>query len=87
MYKFANYELFNRKYLNLTGHVFIKVLSMKQVHYLQMFLLNLLNCCLLLLPLWTLWKSVLVLCFVVRYLCPFLFCNHLDGEERVGCFA
>ena len=29
------------KYLNLTGHVVIKVLSMKQVHYLQMFLLNL----------------------------------------------
>ena len=20
-------------------------------------------------------------------LCPFLFCNHLDGEERAGCFA
>ena len=20
-------------------------------------------------------------------LCPFQFCNHLDGEERVGCFA
>ena len=22
-----------------------------------------------------------------RYFCPFLFCNHLDGEERAGCFA
>ena len=20
-------------------------------------------------------------------LCPFYFCNHLDGEERAGCFA
>ena len=20
-------------------------------------------------------------------LCPFLFCNNLDGEERAGCFA
>ena len=20
-------------------------------------------------------------------LCPFLFCNYLDGEERAGCFA
>ena len=20
-------------------------------------------------------------------LCPFKFCNHLDGEERAGCFA
>ena len=20
-------------------------------------------------------------------LCPFLFCNHLDEEERTGCFA
>ena len=20
-------------------------------------------------------------------LCPFKFCNHLDGEERVSCFA
>ena len=29
----------------------------------------------------------IVLCFVGRYLCPFLFCNHLDGEERAGCFA
>ena len=43
IYKDANYELFNKKYLILIGHVFIKVLSMKQVHYLQIFLLNLLN--------------------------------------------
>ena len=20
-------------------------------------------------------------------LCPFSYCNHLDGEERAGCFA
>ena len=33
-----------KKYLILIGYVFIKVLSMKQVHYLQIFLLNLLNC-------------------------------------------
>ena len=27
---------------------------------------------------------------IVRYfvtLCPFLFCDHLDGEERADCFA
>ena len=42
-YKDANYELLNKKYLILIGHVFIKVLSMKQVHYLQIFSLNLLN--------------------------------------------
>ena len=29
----------------------------------------------------------IVLCFVVRYFGPFKFCNHLDGEERAGCFA
>ena len=21
------------------------------------------------------------------FLCPFLYCNHLDGAERAGCFA
>ena len=42
--------------------------------------LLLLNCCLLSIPLW---EFVIVLCFVVRY---FWFCNHLDGEERAGCF-
>ena len=30
-------------------------------------------------------------CFVMHYfvsiLCPFLFCNHLEGEEKTGCFA
>ena len=31
-----------------------------------------------------LWDSVIVLCIVVRY---FVVCNHLDGEERAGCFA
>ena len=25
--------------------------------------------------------------FCCVLLCPFQFCNHLDGEERVGCFA
>ena len=27
--------------------------------------------------------------YVLLYvtLCPFWFCNHLDGEERAGCFA
>ena len=27
--------------------------------------------------------------YVLLYvtLCPFEFCNHLDGEERAGCFA
>ena len=28
-----------------------------------------------------------VLCFVVRYLVSILVSNHLDGEERAGCFA
>ena len=37
LYKDANYELFNKKHLILIGHVIIKVLSMKQVHYLQIF--------------------------------------------------
>ena len=44
IYKDANYKFFNKEYLTLIGHVFIKVLSMKQVHYLQIFSLNLLNC-------------------------------------------
>ena len=25
--------------------------------------------------------------FRCTLLCPFLFCNHLDGEERAGCFT
>ena len=44
IYKDANYELFNKKYLILIGHVCTKVLSMKQAHYLQIFSLNSLNC-------------------------------------------
>ena len=40
--------------------------------------------CLLLLPLW---ETVIVLCFVVRNFMTILICNHLDGEERAGCFA
>ena len=43
-----------------------------------------LTCCLLLLPLW---EFIIVLCFVVRYFMSLLVCNHLDGEERAGCFA
>ena len=46
--------------------------------------LLLLTFCLLLLPLW---ESVIVLCFVVCYFMSILACNHLDGEERAGCFA
>ena len=33
------------------------------------------------------WDSVIVLRFVMRYFVSILFCNHLDGEERAGCFA
>ena len=47
MYGYIKMQIMNcsiKKYLILIGHVFIKVLSMKQVHYLQIFLLNLLNC-------------------------------------------
>ena len=40
--------------------------------------------CLLLLPLC---ESVIFLCFVVRSFMSILVCNHLDGEERAGCFA
>ena len=35
----------------------------------------------------TLWESVIVQCFVVRYFMSILYCNHLDGEERISCFA
>ena len=27
------------------------------------------------------------LCLVCITLCPFQFCNHLEEEERAGCFA
>ena len=40
--------------------------------------------CFLLLPLW---EYVFVLCLMYVTLCPFSFCNHLDGEERAGCVA
>ena len=40
--------------------------------------------CWLLIPLW---DSVSVLCFVVRCFVPILVFNHLDGEERAGCFV
>ena len=26
-------------------------------------------------------------CFTIQYFVSVLFCNHLDGEERAGCFA
>ena len=27
-------------------------------------------------------------CFVMQHLCPFQFCNHLDGErEKAGCLT
>ena len=47
MYEYIKMQIMNcsiKEYLILIGHVFIKVLSVKQVHYLQIFLLNLLNC-------------------------------------------
>ena len=44
----------------------------------------LLTCCLLLIPLW---ESVIVNVLLYVILCPFLFCNHLDGEERADFFA
>ena len=47
MYGYIKMQIMNcsiKTYLILIGHVFIKVLSMKQVHYLQIFLLSLLNC-------------------------------------------
>ena len=40
--------------------------------------------CILLLPLC---ESVIFLCFVVCNFMSILVCNHLDGEERAGCFA
>ena len=47
--------------------------------------LLLLTFCLLLLPLW---KSVIVLYFVVRYFMSILVLqSSSDGEKRVGCFA
>ena len=31
--------------------------------------------------------SVFGLCFVIQYFMSFQCCNHLDGEERAGCFT
>ena len=31
--------------------------------------------------------SMLVFVFVCITLCPFYFCNHLEEEERAGCFG
>ena len=46
--------------------------------------LLLLTWCWLLLPLL---DSVIILCFVVRYIMSILVFNHLDGEESTGCFT
>ena len=53
--------------------------------YVAVMVLLLLICCLLLLPLFT--GSVFGTCFVNQYVVPFWFYNHLDGEERAGCFT
>ena len=31
--------------------------------------------------------SMVCPCFVIQYFLCILFCNHLDGEERAGCFT
>ena len=46
--------------------------------------LLLLTFCLLLLPLWESVMSYVLLCVT---LCPLQHCNHLEWEERAGCFA
>ena len=33
------------------------------------------------------WESVIILCFVVCYFMFILVFNHLNREERAGCFA
>ena len=43
--------------------------------------------CLLLLSVIVCGGSVFVPCFVILFLMSFHFCNHLDGEERDGCFT
>ena len=45
MYKYANYELLNKKNLGLIGHVFKKVLLVKLVYYLQMFFIDFAKLC------------------------------------------
>ena len=58
---------------------------MTHVYEYMVFMFCVFPCCLLLLPLW---DSVIVLCFVVSYFMSILVLgNHLDGEERAGCFA
>ena len=37
IYKYANYELFNKKILIVIGHLFKKVLLVKEVYYLQIY--------------------------------------------------
>ena len=36
---------------------------------------------------WCLGALCLVFVLVCTTLCPFLFCNHLDEEEKVDCFT
>ena len=59
------------------------LVALAAVRSKAMVLLLLIRCWLLLLLL----DSVIVLCFVVRYLASILFCNHLDEEERAGFFV
>ena len=33
------------------------------------------------------WGFCVGLCFGMHYFMSFLFCNHLDENERAGCFA
>ena len=33
------------------------------------------------------WESELLYFLLYATLCPFLYCNYLDGKERAGCFA
>ena len=42
--------------------------------------LLLLTCCFIV-------TSIVGVCNCFMFVCPFKFCNHLDGEERAGCFA
>ena len=45
MYKYANYELWNKNILSLIGHVFKQVLLVKLVYYLQMFSIEFAKMC------------------------------------------
>ena len=45
MYKYANHKLLNKIILSLIGHVFMKVLLVKLVYYLQMFFIEFAKLC------------------------------------------